>query len=585
MKAQNLTRNRLKLTMLILISLGLVSCNQAGSTGSNSNVTTTISATPKPLKSAELLKSNLLMQRLGSGYDTSSNSVTSSQSCLINATPENIDILNPSGSLRFEEQQGLSGLENDLGVNVSGEYGAGRFSASLAADFANASKNNAYTTNIIYLYKYATTAKFKPNALGQGLSSLTPTAAILAQDAPAEFRAMCGDTYIAQMDAGSVLAVRLQLSFNSHQDQEKLDVSAMAKFGLGSIATKIQQAATSQNVHVSFSLSALQLGGQPEKLNELFGNQGPSGNYPFLDCGSVNGSNEAACNQMMNSIVTYAQTMETQLHNSNGELNNDRLYYTNPVTSPYYIESAEEPSPEIFAAMRSLTAGFDKTKEDYDFVNHYRMILADSLDTPTTSNLLKAENKLSAQLHNVYLDEHYKVIDCYKGYVSNKCITIKQEVDRALNEEDLKLTDTEASLINYLEKNAYKADLYNYYGTNGSDIASDYKISTDDCILAPVSSPSRAKFAVNCEGQWLNLAGTLIIKTSGFGGLSITGLSYYSNNHGFTKLISYPDVVIPADSSDPNDYYTDGLDVTGGASFMRANTALEVVRWDDGNPA
>jgi hypothetical protein len=66
--------------------------------------------------------------------------------------------------------------------------------------------------------------------------------------------------------------------------------------------------------------SAIQLGGEPQKLNNIFGEKDPSGNYPFVNCGSVSGNSSDACNAMISSIVTYGKSMETQLTKPDGSI-------------------------------------------------------------------------------------------------------------------------------------------------------------------------------------------------------------------------------------------------------------------------
>ncbi len=539
-------------------------------------------------KSLKILKDSFYLLRMGSGYDNSSHSATSGQSCLANASNENITIGNPSAIITLDQQEGLVSLEKNLDVDVSGEYGGDRFGVSVAAQFANSSKDNAYTTNFIYLYKYAGKALFNNGALKQGDEALTPVALSLVHSDQERFREMCGNEYVEQMDAGAVVAVRLQLSFNSHLDQQKFAAKLKAEYGLVSIAASLQQAATNSNVHVGLSLSALQLGGQPEKLNDLFGHADAEGNYPFINCGSIGGTNEAACKNMISSIITYAQSIQQQLSSDSGTLDMNRLYFSHPSLSKYstlgIITGAKDPSPEVLHAMELLVDQYDSAIYDYDFVHHYRDTLADRLDTPTAENLRDAENKLLAQINNVYKSPSYRVVNCYRGYVSDQCITIKQNVDNALTE--YALSTQQIALIKYLETNSYAATLYNYYGS-GEDSAASYKMSPDECIFAPISTSSRAKYAINCHGQWLDSPTSLSMRVSGFdNGLVISGLSYYSISPtlGNNELITYPDVSITPDFEDPNVYYTGDLNVTGGKSFIQPNAMLDIMRLFD-NPA
>jgi hypothetical protein len=328
------------------------------------------------------------------------------------------------------------------------------------------------------------------------MEALTPEAATLEENSPTKFRTMCGNEFVEQINAGATLGVRLTLSFNSHTDQERFSSDMKADLGLANISAAIQQAAANSNVHVTMTLSALQLGGQPEKLNDLFGKPDSSGNYPFLQCETSGQQGSNACNLMISNIIAYAQTMQNQLTNTDGSLNLERLYYSNPTLTPYAnlgitMQGAPDPSPEILQAMQQLTAQYDKAVYDYNFASHYLNVLSGKLDSPTKRDLADAAQRLHNQIANVYLQSAYNLVDCYRGYVSTQCLTIRDNVQKGV--ANYALQGQEADLIDYLETNSYSAAILNYYG-GVNPTEKDYRIPDYDCIFAPVSNPNIAHY-------------------------------------------------------------------------------------------
>lgn len=328
----------------------------------------------------------------------------------------------------------ISRLENALNVSVSGSYGGDRFNVSAAAEFANSSKDDAYTTNLIYLYSYSGKASFKAGSLGQGFSALTPYAAELEQKHPTKFREMCGNSYVSQMDAGAVLGVRLSLSFNSHADKESFNASMKGSYGLANIAAKIEKASSESKVHVDMKLSAYQAGGSPQNLNDIWGEFDEGGDYPMLKC-QKGPDGVDSCTRMITNIITYAKTMKDQLSGMSEGVNLYKLYYTNPKTSNYEtlgieLNGVPDPTPDILEAMQQLTTQYDKVMYDLKFATHYLSILSGKLDGDAKVSLRNAVTRLNNQSRLVFKLPVYNINDCYQGYVSSQCKIIRDNIER-----------------------------------------------------------------------------------------------------------------------------------------------------------
>lgn len=461
------------------------------------------------------LKDANFIMRMGSGVDSTTNSVVSSQSCLI--AMQNCDtpylISNPQALIDFSRRSDLSTLEQALGVDVSSKFGGDRFSFSAAANFANSSKDNKYSTNIIYLYKYAGTATFKEGALGEGNDALTNTAKdLIAHGDKTEFEEMCGDKFVSQMDAGAVLAVKLTLSFNSHSDQQKMEAQIRGDFGIANIATAIRQASASTNVHSELTLSAFQQGGEPQKLNDIFGRRSETGNYPMLDCGDPS-KDANSCNAMIDAIVDYAQTMKQQLATSDSsKIDMQKLYYSNPVMQPWTSIQVRpyilHPSAELLHAMEQITSDYDNALADYSFAKHYLDGLDGRLSTTDKVVLTRVVDKLYKQLTEVYNAPVYHTMSCYKGYVTNDCLDVQKNIQTVLSQDKYKLDNLSTKIMQYLKTNSYGVDLYGLINKTDKPAPADYGL-IKGCFMVPVSDWLDNEYALNCDGRWLTTSTTI----------------------------------------------------------------------------
>ena len=166
------------------------SSNNVAQTNRDShNQLTSINPHTSQLHANRGLKEDQFLLKMGAGYDRFTKTAVSNEPCLVGASnQDNIYIGNPRASIDFDEAVDVSRLENALNVSVSGSYGGDRFNVSAAAEFANSSKDDAYTINLVYLYNYSGKATFKAGALGQGFNALTPYAEDLEKNHPTKFR-------------------------------------------------------------------------------------------------------------------------------------------------------------------------------------------------------------------------------------------------------------------------------------------------------------------------------------------------------------------------------------------------------------
>lgn len=576
-----------------LLGTALDGCNSGGGTSGGTSLNTGVLTQSNTVKQkTPKLGNDFFLLQPGAGFDTSSNTAVSDQSCLVAANnPSNIYIANPTGYMHYGENIAFSKLEDALGISIKGSMSGGMFSGSMAASYLQNAQNNSYKMNLTYVYQYAGTATFKQGTLNQGESALTPVAASFAFGGdPVRFRKMCGDSFVSQMNAGAFLGVTVSLNFNSNADKSAFQAALAGDIpGIGSLGAKIQSAAAQSNTNVRMSISALQLGGEPQKLNNLFGSLDPSGNFPYLDCGSVNSQNPHphACEKMMTDIITYGQSIESQVTNPNGSINLQNMYYTNAQTEKYsalgIMANAPDPSPAVLAAAQKIVKMYNDANFNYQFTRHYINTVGNYLTVASSDILADAKYRYQNQINGVYMNNAYNILECYRGYISNSCPQIEANVESALAQSPNILPSEDTYLLNYFETNTYNGNLYGYNGT-GNDIKTDYQLQR--CMLYPVSSPFNAQYVMSCtEDMFFPItSGFLSITQSTTPAgtqLAIDGLQYGAINPlypSYQAQINYPNGLIlnAVSPQEPNDFGVQGITITGGSSFSTSTGSLSL---------
>lgn len=595
--------NTVALATIVSATSLLVGCNSGTTSAATKTQANNLAVAPmiKPVDSKPLkLGNDFYVMLPGAGYDSSTNTVVSDQSCLSAAQiPSNITIVDPSAYLHMGDQVDLSTLENQFGISVGGGagMGGGMFSASALASYLQEAQQSSYKINFTYLYEYAGTAIV--NNIGQGQSALTPTAAGYAFGGdPLSFRKMCGDQFVSQMNVGAALAVTLSVKFHSAIDKQKFNAALNANIGIASVAASVETLAKTSQTSVDMSISAVQLGGQPQKLNNIFGTAGKNG-YSYIECSSVESSsaNKAACLNTMSNIVTYGQSFGQQLSES-GAIDPERLYYYNPTLSTYnsigVTANLPSPSDAVLEASANILRTYKDTLNTYQFITNYLNEFGESLTVSVLTALQDAQIRYQARIQNVYQDPAYSILDCYRGYISSQCPQIEANLESALANSQYQPPHWEKNLIDYLESNEYYGELYTYTGTGG-DAFDDYKIILNGsgqnvisnyCTFFPISTPQSSLFSMICNNNYFNIASQngLVIEQipapSGNGlALSVNGLQYNAinpNYPAFQPLISYPDMIMTQGAYDPNTFFQENLNITGGSSFTESGGSLSL---------
>lgn len=510
----------------IFIGMFICSCNA----GSNKQSSTTASSYEVNKTAKHVLKSTSqsLPYTMGGTYDTTTGYPTSAISCLNAGESGNYTISDPKAVLDLTEAQSLQEVLNALSISMAITVGWGPFAVTETYNYAHSSQNNAYTLNFNYIYKYAGTALFPYSNLMQGESALTPSARAVL-NTPQQFRQMCGNRFIAQMDAGASVLMRMQLQFWSEEDKNYFETHLQKVGGLDTILNDI--AANKGDTHYKLIAAGVQVGGNPQLLNNLFINAGgsidPKNGYPTIDCSNGNGVS-AKCAGLVNSIINYSSSIESQIASPGG------LSLSNPVTAPWSsigIQTGNtNPTPAILAALNNITTLFNEDQKTADFLFNY-------------SNMLYNNNLLSPNMYqdimnsyNVYqqiIDIYYglDMMNCYGAYASNQCVSINNSL---ISQRNQIISQNQAlyNFVDYLKHNQYQTRL----------LIGSKRYDTAYCGLYPISSVSRALFLINCNGQVSGNIGTDtgIQMINNINTLTVNNFNYsYINESGLTNNFSY----------------------------------------------
>jgi len=246
----------------------------------------------------------------------------------------------------FTLNSSVSGIELNsvLNLGVKAELpkieSYGGLNANLNASFSANAKNTEYSYNYTYLYTYSSEATFP--IISYGDTNLSPSGKAAREAGLEAFMNTCGDSYVSSLRAGTVLAVDVKVTFQNKEEAESFFESAAAGgYGaLGGITTYISSSQLAKNAVMS--ISAMQLGGTPESLNQILGYDSTTGGYYATACGVAN--SPAACQKTIDAILLYANTLSTQI---SGGTN---LYFFNPVLGWYSKLGISVPDPQALSA-------------------------------------------------------------------------------------------------------------------------------------------------------------------------------------------------------------------------------------------
>ncbi len=310
----------------------------------------------------------------------------------------------PQATINFDQTTSSSVISRslNLGLGVSGiqVYGIKGFNVA----FSNAITNTDYAYNFTYLYIYSTQATINSTTYGDSNLSMSGKNAL---NAGAEaFFASCGDSYINSLDAGVVLAVNINVRFQTKQQAREFGAKISLGNSLVNIIPSIGLAESKLLASSIISISALQNGGTASELNRIFGINPETGKYTVSEC-RLNDTN--SCTATVNSIINYAATLRQQIE-SQGNLIESRLYYFNPVLVSYASIGIPVSRPKLLStaainAQNSIFEEVNLTNNRIEFLKSYA-----SMPIPLKPDLKS------------YINQQLKTLNSRLEYIKNTAV-------------------------------------------------------------------------------------------------------------------------------------------------------------------
>ncbi|MDD3266615.1 MAG: hypothetical protein PHC75_05475 [Burkholderiales bacterium] len=360
----------------------------------------------------EMLQNNIEPNiSLGDGYD-SRTEIGTGINCLANSdSKDNIELSNPKGTIDFKNTIDIDKISNYLHTGGSAGGGFAGFSASASADYVKASADTRQSINFNYLQTMSMDANYKMPSPGATTKILDPDIKSLLDDSPNDFTTVCGDSFLMSAKMGAILLVDAQLNFKNSTAKEEFKSKASAGFIFGKAGASFDKISSDSKENSSISIRILQLGGDPTKLANIFGDKQKSG-YHIIQC-SID--NIASCDQVANNVIQYAQTdfqKNVDFHDYKTLYAYD--FYNKPWSKLAIKATLPELSTQTQEAIKYLNNTLELDKKMLQYLQAYQQqSFWNRVDEVSKANILYAKNDYQKMLKE-YLDSHI-LEACYSG--------------------------------------------------------------------------------------------------------------------------------------------------------------------------
>ena len=329
----------------------------------------------------------------------------------------------PQAGFTFNSQANNSAISASLNLGLSAESLEvfTFFNGSANSSFVASTKNSEYTLNFVYLYTYSTDAKLIPTKVnGSFLSPIGQEFLDIGQD---RFFTSCGDSFVSSLKAGVVLAVNVGVNFKSKLDTYKFQESAsLSGASLPTILQSIEAELQNQGSTATISVSALQNGGTPESMQNIFINP-ETGNFNTAFCSSESVQN---CQAIIDGVYRYALALPPQVKNDSGMIYNN-LYFFNPVLNSYAslgiaVPGTQSLSEAVQTAQNTILEQLTIYKNRIAFLNTYQQNSLPIL--PDVKSFIASQAK---NLNNRVSYINSKAEDCFNAY-ADTCPAIVTQI-------------------------------------------------------------------------------------------------------------------------------------------------------------
>ena len=428
----------------------------------------------------------VLPYTLGGTYDSLTAHPTILRSCLREVPPPKYGSFKTNTDFSFSQSE--ASIQKAIGVEVAAKVGWGPLSVETSYNYGKTSREDALNLNVSYSYNF--TGNSSINTLITP-SMLIPEANV-ALGNPTKFRELCGDKVVTALSVGYKLLLALNLQFRSSMQKDSFQSEFKKSSGLSGVLSMIRN----NNSGITFDLriNAMQLGGKPEELQTLLKqftskekiNFDTSNGFYSLHCDYSQRKN---CANAINLILDYAGKISNQVSPNN--------YYTYaPVAEPwnkYFNTGDAELNQAAIEAKNKVTSLFKADQEQSKFIDLYLRYLSGIPKSTASINLLvqylKAMQLQYGALLKIYTMPEMATMDCYNGFITNKCNLSLAKIEAARNQM---LAKSDLTILKYLEVHQYAADFVDRVPTSCDNF------SNRVCRLIPISFPDEAIYALEC---------------------------------------------------------------------------------------
>jgi hypothetical protein len=328
--------------------------------------------------------------------------------------------------INFDNAVSFDEVQKSLNVDVSVSGGIGPFSASASAVYAQYIQDDHYSQSFYYFEKiFLPTQIWNPNGFGTSILNAIGQGAY--QEGPEEFRLVCGDQVVTQVEEGISLYVSMKLIFSSYYDKQTFQANAGSSFGnIIDVSASVQRMVSEYNLNGEVEVTAFQEGGNPSQLPLIF-SQGANGYY-VTSC-SLQDLN--ACQGTINGVLAYAQgNLPNQTTTGNGAPLSSVMQ---PLTFLGLNTGNSTVTPDVQAAREWLGQAYLNQSSQATFVGHLLgspFMSAQYVGADILNELSNQNTNLQSNLA-VFEDPNTGVIACYTSPTT--CIDTEQNIQQSLN--------------------------------------------------------------------------------------------------------------------------------------------------------
>lgn len=360
---------------------------------------------------------------LGQGYSTDEQ-MAAPFSCFntgnITIIPKN------SSNIYFGNAVSFQDIQKSLNVDVTASAGIGPFSTSDSAMYAQFVEQDYYS-QAFYYYGVLDFSSNTWNPNGYGPEILNSIGQGAYQEGPEQFRLVCGDQIVTQVDEVAGLYYAMYVTFSSAYDKQTFQANAGGNFGdIISVSATVNTVAQKFNLNGEVTVSAFQVGGNPSDLPLIF-NKGQNGYY-ITSCSL---QDLQACQSAVDGVLAYAQgSFLNQTITGNG-------VPINPITRPVdYLginTGNTTVTPDVQAARGWLGQSYFNQTTQATFVGHLLSSPFMSAQYVSADILNELSNQNTNLQSNIAIldDQNTGVIACYTSPTT--CIDTQQAIQQSLN--------------------------------------------------------------------------------------------------------------------------------------------------------